>query len=115
MKSIMPRPRDGRGYIYFIEAGGFIKIGWSLRKPTGRLHILQTGCPHKMRLIGYRVGSQYAEYRIHRRFSAWRYRGEWYHASEPVLAYAGWAHKSKQLPTIKSPNTGDYVIGNWLF
>lgn len=36
--------------VYFIEGGGFVKIGVA-ENPEIRLKALQTGCPHDLRLI----------------------------------------------------------------
>jgi hypothetical protein len=68
------------GYVYFItcEPDQYVKIGWSLRNPTGRLNTLQTGCPEALRLMAFFPGSQEDERRLHQTFDELRYRGEWF-------------------------------------
>lgn len=69
-----------RGFVYFItmEPDEFVKVGWSLNNPVGRMRELQTGCPEALRLMAYTPGSLEDEKRLHRTFAELRYRGEWF-------------------------------------
>lgn len=80
----LPHP----GFIYFIRAGRTpnVKIGWA-RDPERRLDTLQTGCPHKLHLIGFAPGTPADETDWHYRWEALRARGEWFRLSNG-LRYA---------------------------
>lgn len=69
-----------RGFVYFItaEPDEFVKIGWSLNNPLGRMRDLQTGCPEALRLMAYFPGSLEDERRLHRTFAELQYRSEWF-------------------------------------
>ena len=67
--------------IYFIEANtgvtSYVKIGFS-RSPLQRLAELQTGCPILLRLMFTIFGDETTESNLHRRFSEYAVRGEWF-------------------------------------
>lgn len=67
------------GFVYFIRAGRTpsVKIGWAL-DPERRLDALQTGCPHKLHLIGFAPGEHVAEQQWHDDFRHRHSRGEWF-------------------------------------
>jgi hypothetical protein len=77
--------RDGAS-IYFADAGGQIKIGWS-RKVSARLAQLQVGCASPLKLLGTMPGGLAVERRIHERFAHLRLSGEWFTAAPELLAY----------------------------
>lgn len=69
--------------VYFIEnvETGRIKVGFTSRSVNARVKTLQTGSDCKLRLLGV-VSADEAhgttELQLHRRFSEWRHRGEWF-------------------------------------
>jgi len=71
-------------YVYFVQAisGGPIKIGTTLDLEA-RLRELQCGNPEKLRYIGTVEGDLKTERALHKKLSAHRIRGEWFH---PVAA-----------------------------
>jgi hypothetical protein len=77
--------RDGSS-VYFAEADGRIKIGWS-RKVSTRLAQLQTGSGVPIRLLGTMPGGLAVERRIHRQFAAARLSGEWFTATPELLDF----------------------------
>jgi hypothetical protein len=77
--------RDGSS-VYFADAGGHIKIGWS-RKVSTRLAQLQTGSAVPIRLLGTMPGGRAAEQRIHEQFAHLRISGEWFIAAPELLAF----------------------------
>jgi len=67
--------------VYFIQSGedGPIKIGWtSTGNPWGRCAALQTGSPEELEVVGFFVGPQSEERRLHEKFAEHRIRGEWF-------------------------------------
>lgn len=74
------RLRGGR-YVYFVECGGRVKIGYS-SDPSFRLRTLRTYAPFPLRVLGYlTVESKEAEAKLHERFRhlrVWPNR-EWFH------------------------------------
>lgn len=71
------------GWVYFLKAGEFVKVGWSLA-PEERVKHLQTGCPVETELLGFVSGSMDDEALFHALFEPWRSKGEWFHWS-PVV------------------------------
>lgn len=74
---------DPDGEVYFVEAGPFVKIGYS-RKSTKRFTELQTSCPYEIKLLGFVRGSIGYERRLHRIFAKHHARGEWFHLSDDL-------------------------------
>jgi len=73
--------------VYFLRAGGFIKIGKSTYSGRRRIAELQTGCPYPIEFIGQIKGGQREERVLHRQFAHIRAHGEWFHATEQLLAH----------------------------
>lgn len=73
--------------VYFLRAGGFIKIGKTTGHPDARVAELRTGCPFPIEVIGFIPGGLEDERALHRRFQAIRAHGEWFHATTELLAY----------------------------
>lgn len=74
--------------IYFIEAvgAGLIKIGYTAGKAEDRLKQLQTGCPHKLRVLATFDGyDQEDEQRIHRELDHLRDKGEWFRMDTAII------------------------------
>lgn len=67
------------GFVYFIRAGrtANLKIGWAA-DPHRRLDALQTGCPHRLHLVGFIAGGLADEQVWHDRWRHLRVRGEWF-------------------------------------
>ena len=78
-----------RGYVYFVESQGLVKIGRtnSLRS---RLTTLQMGSPSRLRLIDYIIYNDHlsAEKEWHRRLARYRVRGEWFRIPPEELSNA---------------------------
>ncbi len=65
--------------VYFLHAEhtNLVKIGWTADL-NRRLDQLQTGCPHKLRLLGVHIGPRKVEMVYHRDFAVYRQQGEWF-------------------------------------
>ncbi|HYE70662.1 MAG TPA: GIY-YIG nuclease family protein [Aquabacterium sp.] len=75
------------GTVYFLQAGAFIKIGFTRWSVERRIAQLSTGCPYQIYLLLEVVGSSSLEAEYHRRLAKHRARGEWFHASTEVLEF----------------------------
>ena len=77
--------------IYFLRAGPAIKIGYSgspaaaIRRLTG----FQTANAQNLQLLGVAEGDRKQEAALHRRFSAYHLRGEWFAADQELLTVIG--------------------------
>lgn len=80
---------SAEGWVYFIQGGDKVKIGWS-RNVALRLSQLQTASADELVLLGCMPGTQETERRIHEAFSALRVRGEWFRAEAGLVAGARW-------------------------
>lgn len=78
---------NGCTHVYFIQMGedGPIKIGRADR-PSSRLRELQTGNPHKLRLIGKFKAPRDAEPLLHSLFPHHRLEGEWFKPDSEILS-----------------------------
>lgn len=76
-----------KGSVYFAEADGFVKIGYSTNVEA-RLRSLSTGAPFPVRLIGSHPGTQADEAALHRKFRDHRVSGEWFRASDEIRRVA---------------------------
>jgi len=65
------------GWVYVMEFEGYVKIGWS-RNVAGRHSAIQDGLPEELRFLWCTPGTQARERALHRRFDAYRTRGEWF-------------------------------------
>lgn len=65
------------GYIYAIDAGELVKIGWS-REPSRRFTKVRSDNPFAKRVIGWLPASADDESELHERLSPHRVRNEWY-------------------------------------
>jgi len=83
------------GYVYFLKAGNFYKIGHS-RSIKIRIGSLQTGCPHKIELAGVVAGGSSFEKHLHKRFKKHKVNGEWFNVCDEISDFIAY-NKSKQL------------------
>ena len=77
------------GYVYYMEMGDYIKIGWS-DWPPNRRDVLQTATPYDIILLGAFPGSLENEQALHRMFAHCHKRDEWFHKSSGLLAWIAW-------------------------
>jgi hypothetical protein len=80
--------RGPRTFIYFVQAGDFVKIGQS-KEWKQRLRFLQTGMPHEITPILVFADRPVLEKKLHSRFKADRVRGEWFRLSQQIIDYIG--------------------------
>lgn len=73
--------------IYFALASGtdLVKIGFTSGDPLKRLGELQTGCPHKLVLLGTSWGDEQKEASLHAEFKDVRVSGEWFRLTTKTL------------------------------
>ena len=74
------------GQIYFVEAGDFIKIGFT-RSPESRAQKMLTDSPHEIKVLHIEPGTFKQEKVFHRHFAALRVRGEWFHKNVELLEF----------------------------
>ena len=76
-----------KGFIYLIENTdtGNVKIGFSAN-PEKRLKELQSISGCSLRIIGTKKGTQAREKELHRKFSQYRIRGEWFKPEQVILS-----------------------------
>lgn len=101
--------------IYFIRAGefGHVKIGWTADRQTlnGRLTSLQTGQPHRLKIIRtIEDAPRWSETWFHGVFAKTRMIGEWFEYSPEMLTIR---------PPLENPAQPTFVEGrsgsmNWL-
>lgn len=77
------------GFVYFLRAGDFVKIGWS-QNPRKRIQSFTTGNPHKAELLGSVPGTLEDEKRLHAVFGDIRHRREWFSAESELLGFIAW-------------------------
>lgn len=75
-----------RTFIYFLRAGEFVKIGQSVRWKV-RLDQMQTGSPYTIIPLLVLINDPRLEKKLHIRFRASHFRGEWFHMSPAITAF----------------------------
>lgn len=65
------------GYVYFIQSGGRVKIGFST-DVINRLSNLKVGNPIGAKLVAAIPGTEDTEAYFHKMFNAYREQGEWF-------------------------------------
>jgi len=80
-----PKPKLP-GYVYFLESAdtGLIKIGFSTNVEQ-RARAIESMGGSAVRLLATKPGTFKTERRLHRRFAAWRTRGEWFEPNPALL------------------------------
>ena len=103
------------GYVYFItcEPDEFVKIGWSLHHPLGRLNVMQTGCPQAMRLMAFFPGSLEDERRLHLTFHELRYRGEWFSMQQKLADLVQYLSDDYPRPCDQGASREAFVAATW--
>lgn len=74
------------GFVYAIESAGRIKLGFS-KDPERRFSKVATDAPFPCELLGFWPGSKADEMAVHKRFEGARVHGEWFTATEALLAF----------------------------
>lgn len=86
---------EEESFVYFIEAGDYIKIGHS-RDPMGRLSQIRKGRgvalpddldPSGARILAVEQGGMFEEKKLHRRFTIHRAAGEWFKKNDRLTHY----------------------------
>lgn len=75
-------------FVYFIldEISDSIKIGYSTN-PENRLNALQTGCPHKLKLLFKYKCDKSMEKEFHNGFSTYKKSGEWFEYADEIKSW----------------------------
>jgi len=81
-------PKVQGTYIIQVAPSGLVKIGIS-KNIRNRMNNLQTASPFELRLVAYDRTGRYGqrEYELHKRFSEYRVRGEWFYPDGELLEY----------------------------
>jgi hypothetical protein len=95
--------RRTSGFVYFVQCEQFVKIGYS-ETPRWRPHDFATGNPFECRLIGLLEGGLDRERDLHKKFSEFRHRGEWFVLtgglrSEIADMCGNWEHLAPEFKT----------------
>ena len=86
VKAENKRSPRGKGHIYFIQQGDFIKIGWSSDWQY-RIYHMQTSNPAPIVVLGVMEGTPQQERQTHRDFAAHRHQREWFFAVPEILEF----------------------------
>lgn len=72
--------------IYFIKYEDYIKIGYS-KDPSNRIQNIQTGLPGPIEVLCITKGNFKKENLLHRKFSRFKSRGEWFRSCDELNSY----------------------------
>lgn len=92
-------PAPAIGYIYAIESGDAVKIGWA-GAPLRRLSELNVGSPGTHRLIGFINATRSQEAELHQLLAPARVRGEWFSKSRVVRHFLDMLPKFSPVPVL---------------
>jgi len=74
------------GYVYFLDGGEMIKIGFTRSLET-RMKKMKTDVPSGVTFLHMEPGTFKSEKIVHRHFAELRVRGEWFRKSPELLDY----------------------------
>lgn len=74
------------GWVYFIRGGEWIKIGYT-RSARERIKKMVTDAPVELKILHVEPGTFKIEKLYHRHFAALRTRGEWFRATDELMAF----------------------------
>jgi len=77
------------GQIYFVGFRDYVKIGFTQTPLKYRLAGLQTAVPEKLAVLAVIDGSTADERSLHKRFSVYRLKGEWFRLDRELQAFIG--------------------------
>jgi hypothetical protein len=84
-KHDLPRSRDVKRFLYFLECGEFVKIG-TTKDIKYRLKELQCGNPYDVRIICFFANKTFRdEFYIHAKLKEYRHCGEWFALPENMI------------------------------
>ncbi len=76
------------GFVYFISIGDpyvtHVKVGFTAGDPYKRMAALQTGCPYRLNIFGYVLGTRAMERELHCVFETARAEGEWFAMNDHI-------------------------------
>lgn len=98
-------PQKGDTFIYFLRAGEFVKIGHSTRWKM-RIEQMQTGSPHTIVPLLVLIAKPGLERKLHNRFRADHFRGEWFHVGPAIRAFI-----KENLPNCVAKSSQDDLRG----
>lgn len=81
------QPKKCAPVVYFLNAGPFVKIGFSSSGVEKRVDELKTGCPFPIVIAGVIDGAQKLERELHKRFAHLRVNLEWFQGSPELLRF----------------------------
>lgn len=90
-------------FVYFIQSGDFVKVGWS-KQPELRVDQIRRGgralrptggLPEDPKLLAYYPGTMSDEADLHRQFQSTHDQGEWFTMSPELEAHIEWAKKAQ--------------------
>lgn len=108
------------GYVYFLECGDFVKIGFS-KKPDDRFHSLKVSLPFKIKYVRQISGNIRDEKKLHLRFKKWHVKGEWFKKCDEInsvifsgtfpLGHDAEKHQIYRLNRVLRKSSGTTAIG----
>ncbi|WP_346780081.1 GIY-YIG nuclease family protein [Achromobacter insuavis] len=75
--------------MYFVQEVELkrIKIGFTASHPSKRLQTLANASSQKLVFLGFQLGDESLEKKLHGKFKSLHCRNEWFHAGPELLAY----------------------------
>lgn len=72
------------GFVYAIQSGTLVKIGWSAR-PHIRVNKISADAPDGAKIIGVIAGDRETESALHAQFAQHKHRGEWFRICDEII------------------------------
>jgi T5orf172 domain len=86
-KQAVGRPKHGFVYFLQVDAYGFVKIGFTAGLPAVRCRAIQQSSPFILHWIGQYPAVAEEERILHKRFSQYRLRNEWFFPVAPLMEF----------------------------
>lgn len=79
-------PKVRKGFVYFLQCGEFIKIGFTFSLAT-RISSIRGSTPFEVNLLGYICAPPELELSLHGQFEHLRHSGEWFREAAELRKY----------------------------
>src|SRR3990167_10029607 len=96
-------PLDACTFIYYVQVADYIKIGCTADWKK-RINNIRTSSPFEVKVLLVEINHPRFERRLHKKFSQYRHRGEWFCVTPELLSYVNgrqW-HDVQKRPDVRA-------------
>jgi hypothetical protein len=98
------------GTVYFIESGGYIKIGLTYATTVhDRMEAFETSSPLSVRILATIPGNRRLEHKLHKLFHGQHHKREWFASGGPLQEFIGCVRGCPVVDVPRPQSEGHYL------